>query len=158
MVETCNSKHVYLSTYAQTSGKPCLTTGFNYICCHIYQITSHILKLTFNQLKVDVYSFALIVFWIYSGVRPLINYKNPIHAVRAASLEDIRPPLEVVPDVKMRELLTRAWHKDQAERPTFEEIVDFLDENQLVPKDLHPKNGKGGKGGDRGEGGKCCVM
>lgn len=106
------------------------------------------------NLKVDVYSFALIVFWIYSGVRPLINYKNPIHAVRAASLEDVRPPLEVVPDVKMRELLKRAWHKDPAERPTFEEIVDFLDESGLVPAGAgHPKDGKKGE-----KEGKCNVM
>jgi hypothetical protein len=100
---------------------------------------------------VDVYSFALIVFWIYSGVRPLINFKNPIHAVRAASLEDVRPPLEVVHNPRMKELLTRAWDKDPAKRPTFEEIVDFLDDNGLQPD-------AGGKGGKSDGGPKCSVM
>jgi hypothetical protein len=34
--------------------------------------------LSFENKTVDLYSFAVIVFWIYSDVRPLINYKNPI--------------------------------------------------------------------------------
>jgi len=78
--------------------------------------------------KVDVYSFALIAYWMYTGCRPYMNHNDPVAAVRAVALDGERPVLSKSTPPLMRSMLEDAWNQDQEARPSFDEIVRRLDE------------------------------
>lgn len=77
---------------------------------------------------VDIYSYALITYWLFSGVRPFANIADPIVAVKFAALEKGRPLSTVVKEVKVREMVERCWAEDPDKRPSFSQIVRFWDE------------------------------
>ncbi|GBG34800.1 Protein kinase, putative [Hondaea fermentalgiana] len=78
--------------------------------------------------KVDVYSFSLIVYWMQTATRPFVQYTDPVAAVSAAALEEVRPKLPKNLEPGLRNLLSDAWSQQPEGRPSFEEIVTRLDE------------------------------
>jgi serine/threonine protein kinase len=76
--------------------------------------------------KVDVYSFALIAYWIITGIRPFHYITDPVAAVKKAALEEERPSLDPLKKMKMtRALLVKMWSHDAETRPSFTEIADI---------------------------------
>ena len=71
---------------------------------------------------VDVYSFAVIMYWLNSGVKPFFQFKLPVEAARKAALEHYRPPLGIVINERMRGLVEECWSPEPSKRPTFKEI------------------------------------
>jgi len=43
-----------------------------------------------------------------------------------------RPPLDKVPTVGIQNLLKLCWHKEPSSRPSFNEIIDYIDENIII--------------------------
>lgn len=76
--------------------------------------------------KVDVYSYAMIVYWIYTGVRPLTTIE-PITAARMVAEDLKRPNMNGVKIPEVKKLLEDCWQDDPDARPSFEEIVQRLE-------------------------------
>lgn len=93
--------------------------------------------------SVDVYSFALICFWIWSGVKPFINITNPIDAIKQAAIQQLRPPLHAIEGGKniqpIRDLIKRCWDHDSTKRPTFAAILNELETLKENPSFLKQK-------------------
>lgn len=102
--------------------------------------------------KVDVYSFALIVFWMVSGYKPFAEYRtDPIAAARSAAVVGKRPKIELVKHKGIHNLLQSCWSQDPDERPDFNYIVKEIEgykQNMLKSKKSKAK-------GDRGS---CSVQ
>lgn len=82
--------------------------------------------------KVDVYSFAMLVYHIIVGKEPFRELRNNTFVLWHRILSGARPPVpETVPQC-FRQLLTRAWSKDPNARPTFGEIVAEIDSGALA--------------------------
>eukprot|EP00516_Mucochytrium_quahogii_P001350 CAMPEP_0203761766 /NCGR_PEP_ID=MMETSP0098-20131031/14788_1 /ASSEMBLY_ACC=CAM_ASM_000208 /TAXON_ID=96639 /ORGANISM=" , Strain NY0313808BC1" /LENGTH=542 /DNA_ID=CAMNT_0050655899 /DNA_START=421 /DNA_END=2049 /DNA_ORIENTATION=- len=92
--------------------------------------------------KVDVYSFALIVYWMQVGVRPFVHYTDPVAAVRAAALEGVRPTFGKKCDKHLVNLLQECWQQDGERRPAFSEVLSSLDAMQYSSFSLHNKSSK----------------
>lgn len=83
--------------------------------------------------KVDVYSYAMIVYWIYTGVRPLTTIE-PITAARMVAQQSKRPTLSSVKIPEVRKLLEDCWQDNPDARPSFEEIVERLEGLKIKTK------------------------
>eukprot|EP00198_Chlamydomonas_reinhardtii_P014004 XP_001703341.1 predicted protein [Chlamydomonas reinhardtii] len=94
------------------------------------------------NLKVDVYSFAMIIFQLFETTQPFAGH-DPVEAARNAAMLGARPgfpPRGKLTDTEMsmRRLIEDCWAADAEKRPTFEEIIQRL-EAQLarLPKHQH---------------------
>jgi hypothetical protein len=84
-----------------------------------------------NPFATDVYSFALIMWFIVTGIKP---YEEYIESTEDDFNEQIgkfhkRPQLNPAhfPEVpKLRRLIHLCWHKNPAKRPRFEIILECL--------------------------------
>jgi len=102
----------------------------------------------YNQ-AVDVYSYSLIMFWLFSGVRPFAAISDPVNAVKFAALENGRPPLSVVKDPKVRAILERGWAPRPDDRPSFSHIVRHLEEMKTSVKSVSSEASTRGSGSKR---------
>lgn len=76
---------------------------------------------------VDVYSYAMILFYLLDG-KPPWPYDNGMVAVRKASEEGDRPPVPRHWDERLQNLLQEAWHENPSNRPPFRMILKVLNE------------------------------
>nr|CDJ86025.1 Ankyrin and Tyrosine protein kinase domain containing protein [Haemonchus contortus] len=80
--------------------------------------------------RVDVFSFALVVWEVHSAELPFSHLK-PAAAAAEMAYKRARPPLPDEPTVQFPEpilrLLPMAWHPDPAARPDFSQIVSILE-------------------------------
>ncbi|CAA0822482.1 VH1-interacting kinase [Striga hermonthica] len=87
--------------------------------------------------KVDVFSFAMILYEMLEGEPPLSNYE-PYEAARYVA-EGHRPMFRAkgfIPE--LRELTTLCWSADMNQRPTFLEILKRLEKiKENLPSDHH---------------------
>jgi serine/threonine protein kinase len=74
---------------------------------------------------VDVYSFAMILFYLLVGRPPWPNVSG-INAVKKASEEGDRPNVPRDLDVRMQNLLKECWHEHASSRPPFSVIVNMI--------------------------------
>jgi serine/threonine protein kinase len=76
----------------------------------------------------DVFAFGLILFEIFVGGRAFPESLSQLQVVRIVAIDRERPeiPDSVLPPA--RELMDACWEADPDDRPTFEEIVDRLEE------------------------------
>eukprot|EP00200_Dunaliella_tertiolecta_P005622 CAMPEP_0202350340 /NCGR_PEP_ID=MMETSP1126-20121109/7453_1 /ASSEMBLY_ACC=CAM_ASM_000457 /TAXON_ID=3047 /ORGANISM="Dunaliella tertiolecta, Strain CCMP1320" /LENGTH=516 /DNA_ID=CAMNT_0048942295 /DNA_START=80 /DNA_END=1630 /DNA_ORIENTATION=+ len=95
------------------------------------------------NLKVDVYSFAIICFQLFEQVAPYATM-DPLQAARCAACEDLRPTFPKVSGgltevhQKLRTLVEECWDKDPEKRPSFVKIVERLEGVlQLLPMHIH---------------------
>lgn len=105
------------------------------------------------NLKVDVYSYAMIVFQLFECICPF-HSTDPIIAAREAATIGLRPsfPNRVLSeaDAALRRLVTDCWDGDPEKRPSFVEIITRLEE--LLKKMPKHEIFKGGGGGE------CCTV
>ncbi|EGC30878.1 hypothetical protein DICPUDRAFT_4928, partial [Dictyostelium purpureum] len=76
--------------------------------------------------KVDIYSYAIIL-WELITCRDPYNGMEPLQMAFLASVEDYRLPLDDIPQY-WSQLITKCWHRDPLQRPSFSEILQFLDQ------------------------------
>ncbi|GIL72919.1 hypothetical protein Vretimale_4568 [Volvox reticuliferus] len=94
------------------------------------------------NLKVDVYSFAMIIFQLFEATQPFSGH-DPVEAARNAAMLSARPgfpPRSKLSstEVAMRRLIEDCWAADAEKRPTFEEIIQRLEiELAKMPKHQH---------------------
>lgn len=75
---------------------------------------------------VDVYAASMIYYQLFSFQQPFSG-RNPVDACRAASLENLRPPIRegyMPPDLAA--LVTRMWDPLVKKRPSFIEVIEIL--------------------------------
>jgi len=94
------------------------TGSYRFMAPEVYRHESY------NE-TVDVYSFAMILFYLYVG-RPPWPTLPGIEAVRLASEEGDRPNIPRDLDARSVALLKECWHDNPSARPSFEKILDFL--------------------------------
>lgn len=76
--------------------------------------------------KVDVYSFGILV-WQMARDRVPFKGFNKDEFLKNVSLEGERPKLDSSWPSSFSNLLTRCWHQDPLQRPSFASIVEELD-------------------------------
>mmetsp|Transcript_5344 Transcript_5344/g.6229 ORF Transcript_5344/g.6229 Transcript_5344/m.6229 type:complete len:319 (-) Transcript_5344:1501-2457(-) len=77
---------------------------------------------TYNE-KVDVYSYAVIVYWIFSGYKPYANFPTPIEAAESVAVKNNRPNIGHIKHEGMAAILADSWDADPDKRPSFDKIV-----------------------------------
>ena len=80
--------------------------------------------------KADVYSFAMVLYELFSSHRP---YSLPPHdqmniaVLNSAITEGERPRTDVIESPKMISLIEECWNQDSGLRPDFREIISRLE-------------------------------
>jgi serine/threonine protein kinase len=74
--------------------------------------------------KVDVYSFAIVLWELLHNKLPFEGMSN-LQAAYAAAFKNIRPSADNLPE-ELSEILTSCWKEDPSERPNFTQIVQML--------------------------------
>uniref|UniRef100_A0A7S0UV82 Protein kinase domain-containing protein n=1 Tax=Polytomella parva TaxID=51329 RepID=A0A7S0UV82_9CHLO len=113
------------------------------------------------SLKVDVYSYAMIIFQLFETNVPFAG-QDPIEAARSAALEGSRPTFpprrQLDPTHRnMRQLITQCWSPDPEQRPSFEEISQIL-ETELSKLPKHQPFSKDFLTGGGASGGCNCSV
>lgn len=122
-----------LGPYRMTGG----TGSYRYMAPEVFMHSNDGIY-TYDE-KVDVYSWALIVWSMYSGERPFNTVTDGIDIIKStanptsASASIVRPPISIVP-AKMVDLITSAWSQQPQHRPSFSEIVFKLESNEKEEK------------------------
>ncbi|EAY19177.1 TKL family protein kinase [Trichomonas vaginalis G3] len=75
--------------------------------------------------KVDIYSFAILLWELISEERPYKGYSAP-QLIAAVCTKNERPPIPKKCTTKLKNLLTQCWHKNPKLRPTFADIMDTI--------------------------------
>ena len=91
-------------------------------CCRAPEVFRHE---DYNE-TVDVYSYAMILFYLLDG-RPPWPTLNGIEAVRRASDEGDRPIIPRNWDQRLISLLMECWDENRSVRPPFKQILENLD-------------------------------
>ena len=76
--------------------------------------------------KVDIYSLACVMFFLFMGEPPLANIP-PEHAARAAAVMHSRSAIRPSIDKRIADVIERCWHPVPAERPTAAQVCDILE-------------------------------
>ena len=74
---------------------------------------------------VDVYSYAMILFYLLDG-KPPWPYMNGLEAVRLASEEGDRPIIPRNWDQRLSGLLMECWDENPSARPPFQSTLEAL--------------------------------
>ncbi|CAG8523252.1 13356_t:CDS:2 [Acaulospora morrowiae] len=88
-------------------------------------LAPEVLKGQEHSKKSDVYSFAIIMWEICSGVKPYMNVAHDINLVNDI-LNGRRPPIPVGTPSFYSELMTSCWDADPIKRPDFVEISNTI--------------------------------
>ena len=78
--------------------------------------------------KVDVYSFALVIYEILNLTQPFSKIKEPSSFTRTVLEGNLRPALDDDLPYTVQNLLRRMWSRDISERPSSKEVALYLEE------------------------------
>jgi serine/threonine protein kinase len=81
------------------------------------------------SIKVDIYSFAVVLWEICSRKTPYSDLSSPMAIIKHVTIEHKRPNLGLVPadcPPDLIELMKNCWSHDPNERPCFSQIIDRL--------------------------------
>jgi len=123
--------HTHTDSYRLTGG----TGSYRYMAPEVFRHEPY-------NNKVDVYSFGMIMYQLIEGVVPFCGTK-PVQAAYNAAKSGVRPTwkiLNLLPKSAhvLRTVIEHCWAEDPGRRPSFEQIVDAL-ENIIVnmPEEDH---------------------
>jgi serine/threonine protein kinase len=77
--------------------------------------------------KADVYSFAIILWELYNQEPPYDKLDKFEVAKKVANDPSFRPTVKENLPSKIKKLMIKCWDHDPNERPSFEAIIDYLD-------------------------------
>ncbi|KAK7385940.1 hypothetical protein VNO78_31937 [Psophocarpus tetragonolobus] len=98
-----------------------LDTSWRYVAPEVYRNEEY-------DIKVDVFSFALIIQEMIEGCPPF--YAKPENEVPKAYVENERPPFRALPKLYaygLKELIEECWDEKSYRRPTFRQIIGRLE-------------------------------
>lgn len=98
----------------------------NHILSHCRRAPEVFRHEDYNE-TVDVYSYAMILFYLLDG-RPPWPTLNGMEAVRRASDEGERPNIPRHWDSRLQSLLMECWGESGAARPPFSKVLQELDQ------------------------------
>lgn len=96
------------------------TGSYRYMAPEILAHAAH------YESAVDVYSCALVLYYLFSGQRPFGEFKDPVLAARAA-LGGQRPNPLGVKHAKVRETISKAWESEPSHRPATKALLNSLE-------------------------------
>ncbi|KAJ6244897.1 hypothetical protein M0813_20988 [Anaeramoeba flamelloides] len=76
--------------------------------------------------KVDVYSYAIILWQLYTKQFPYLGMKDPIQIALHVSYKNLRPPISLIKHKQWEELIKICWDDDKSIRPSFKQILKIL--------------------------------
>lgn len=98
------------------------------------------------NLKIDVYSFAIVLHCMLSLVRPFEKYNAQLHTLLVCK-EGVRPPIPHEWPPELRDLLRFGWAQRPADRPSMKETRQMLErvaqrvvDEGVPPSPMHGKN------------------
>ena len=82
------------------------------------------------DMKADVYSFAMLMYEIFTKRKPIIDANlNNISIFQNKIINGRRPNLHYVKNQFQKEIIRKCWDHDPNQRPTFTDIIDYLKNN-----------------------------
>lgn len=92
---------------------------------------------SFYTSAVDVYSFAMILYELYSGKAPALNSSQGFFKFLTSIKDGLRPDIRDVPGEARQNIIAQCWDNEPSLRPTFHELTHhFLHDPELRPDDL----------------------
>lgn len=85
------------------------------------------------SIKVDIYSYAVVLWEICSRKTPYNEVSAPMAIVRLVTVEKKRPNLTIIPPdcpPTLIEIIKQCWSHEPHDRPSFSEIIDKLSKIQ----------------------------
>ncbi|OWZ19662.1 TKL protein kinase [Phytophthora megakarya] len=79
------------------------------------------------SVKIDVYSFGIICWQLYTCAVPYADIPGSVLAVAEAVLSGVRPPIRRTCPRLFAKIMKRCWHDNPLRRPNFEDIVQLLE-------------------------------
>lgn len=116
--------------------------------------------------KVDVYSFALVFYYMLYGSEPWPTHSG-VAAAFAAAMELSRPLVPRFWDSRLASLLKDSWAADALVRPSFKQVLSRLDELDMGAESFRRDNGQRAeqsvtsvrpRGDQRGDAKKKCNV
>lgn len=105
------------------------TGSYRYMAPEVFEHRSY-------DAKVDVFSFAMILYQMFEGVAPFANYE-PNDAAKLVAKRD-RPIFRArTYPAEMKELIEECWDHDGKKRPTFMDILNRLEKIKNLPREHH---------------------
>ena len=83
---------------------------------------------------VDVYSFAMILYYMLEGAPPWADLDG-VTAVRAAALQHDRPPIPRHWEIQLKHLLSASWAEEPHARPSFAAVLEILENVYVIAND-----------------------
>ena len=75
--------------------------------------------------KVDVYAYAVFLYWVFTCQYPYEDCAGDPEKLKATICGGIRPDVSAIPQ-PFQDIIKRGWAVDPKDRPTFAEITDIL--------------------------------
>eukprot|EP00029_Vermamoeba_vermiformis_P009351 TRINITY_DN4633_c1_g1_i1.p1 TRINITY_DN4633_c1_g1~~TRINITY_DN4633_c1_g1_i1.p1 ORF type:complete len:529 (-),score=229.48 TRINITY_DN4633_c1_g1_i1:181-1767(-) len=81
--------------------------------------------------KSDVYSFAIVLWEVMTRKEPFETHDSYNNFVRAVCDKRERPPIPADVPAPIKKLMEAAWNEDPSARPSFDQIINYLDEAMI---------------------------
>lgn len=105
-----------------------------------YYQAPEVLKSEGYEKASDVYSFALIVYEIMTGEKPMIEFKDFSSLYNEVVNKEFRPKFKKPINECYRRLIVKCWCQNPSERLSFHDIVEILrDDISFITHEINKK-------------------